>query len=174
MLDRNKTYKVSVLFFSLFVFSCAATHAPRGWLESPNDIQTDTYGGWLNLETKTKAKLAGELIAISNDSIFIANETFHTIARSDIKSARLVAYKSNAGGMGGLVFLGTLSTISNGLLLVLTAPLWIIGGSLATTSRSFEPIIDYPKTELSRFAPFARYPQGLPSGIDRNQIKMKL
>jgi hypothetical protein len=49
----------------------------------------------------------------------------------------------------------------------------MIGGSIATGSRSFEPIIDYPKKDLSRFLPFARYPQGLPDGIDRSQIRMK-
>ena len=169
----NLTKKIFVLFLPVFVLGCATTHAPRGWLENPNDLKTDSHGGWLNLETKTKTKLAGELIAISADSIFIVNELFHAIAQSDIRSARLVVYKSYAEGMGGLGFLGTLSTISHGIVLVFTAPLWIIGGSSAAAIRSFEPIIDYPKKELSRFAPFARYPQGLPSGINRNQIKIK-
>jgi len=178
MRDLNKTHSIFVLFLSLLVVSCATTHAPRGWLASPSDMQTDAYGGWLELEydstSQAKTQLAGELIAISADSIFIANETFHAIAVSSVKSARLVAYKSNAEWMGGLVFLGMLSTISHGGFLILTAPMWIIGGSSASGVRSFEPIVDYPKQEWSRFVPFARYPQGLPAGIDRNQIKMKL
>jgi hypothetical protein len=75
--------------------------------------------------------------------------------------------------MGGLVLLGTLSTISNGAFLLFTAPMWIIGGSIATGARSFEPIVDYPKRDWGHLAPFARYPQGMPRGIDRKQIKMK-
>jgi len=177
MRDLNKIYSIFALFLSLLVVRCATTHAPGGWLASSSDMQTDAYGGWLELEyysaSKAKAQLSGELIAISADSIFIANEAFHAIALSSVKSARLVTYKSNAGGMGGLVFLGTVSTIYHGRFLILTAPMWIIGGSIVSACRSFEPIVDYPKQEWSRFVPFARYPQGLPSGIDRNQIKMK-
>lgn len=177
MRDLKKTHSILLLFSSLLVVSCATTHAPRGWLASSSNMQTDVYGGWIEVEyysaSEEKAQLAGELIAISADSIFIANETFHAIAVSSVESARLVAYKSNAEWMGGLVFLGTLSTISNGRFLIFTAPMWIIGGSIASCVRSFEPIVDYPKQELSRFVPFARYPQGLPAGVDRNQIKMR-
>ncbi len=177
MQNNNKTLTMFMLFFSLLVVNCATTHAPRGWLASASAIRTDTYGAWINVEydsvSKEKAQLGGELIAISKDSIYIANETFYIIALSSIKSARLVTYKSNAEVIGGLVLLGTLSTISHGWFLIFTAPMWIIGGSIASGVRSFEPIVDYPKQELSRFVPFARYPQGLPAGIDRNQIKMK-
>ncbi|MDZ7337872.1 MAG: hypothetical protein ONB30_04975 [candidate division KSB1 bacterium] len=177
MRDLNKTHSIFGLFLSLLVVSCATTHAPRGWLASSSNMQTDVYGGWIEVEyysaSREKAQLTGELIAIGNDSIYIANETFHAIALSSIKSARLVTYKSNAEVMGVLVVLGTLSTIRNGYFLIFTAPMWIIGGCISSAVRSFEPIVDYPKQELSRFVPFARYPQGLPAGIDRNQIRMR-
>ncbi|MDZ7336124.1 MAG: hypothetical protein ONB32_13315 [candidate division KSB1 bacterium] len=177
MRDLNKTHSVFVLFLSFLVSSCAVTHAPRIWLATPLNMQIESYGGWLEVKyysnSKAKAQLSGELIAIGADSIFIANVTFHAIAVSSIKSARLVTYKSDAERMGVLVVCGTLSTFSNGFLLLITAPIWIIGGSIAVSTRSFEPILDYPKQPLSRFAPFARYPQGLPPGINRNQIKMK-
>jgi len=95
------------------------------------------------------------------------------IALSDVQSARLAAYNANADRMGALVTLGTLSTISNGFYLVFTAPLWMIGGSVAAGRRSHEPILDYPEAKFQNFAPYARYPQGLPPGIDRRKIKMK-
>ena len=170
---RNKIHKIFISLLTLFIFSCASTNAPRGWLASPTEMQTETYGGWLQLNIKTQAQLVGELIAISKDSIYIVNESFYAIAQSDIKSARMVIYESNSVDMGGLVALGTLSTISNGFYLILTAPMWIIGGSIASGKRSFEPIVDYPKQELSHFTPYARFPQGLPKGIDRSQIRKK-
>lgn len=173
----NKTCIIFMLLLSLWMGGCAVTHTPPGWLASPIDMQTDAYGGWIEVEyssaTGEKTQISGELIAINADSIFIANETFHAIAVSNIKSARLSAYNSHASGMGGLVILGTLSTISNGVFWIFTAPMWIIGGRICSRIRSFEPIVDYPKQELSRFVPFARYPQGLPLGINRNRIKMK-
>ena len=173
MVCSNKSCRAIVLFLSLSVFGCAVTHAPRGWLESPNALKTDAYGGWIYIKTNTEEYLAGELIAISSDSMFVANETFHAIARADIRSARLTAYKSNARLMGASVPLGTLLTVSNGAGLLFTAPMWIIGGTTAAIIRSHEPIIDYPDQGLNRFMPFARYPQGLPLRIDRKQITMK-
>ncbi len=169
--------RCAILLLPGFILGCAATQAPRGWLASPTAMQTESYGGWVKLQYSTAAKkkvsLAGELIAIDADSVFLAGDTFHAIALSDLKSARLETYQSNSAGMGGLVGLGTVSTISNGLLLIFTAPIWIIGGSVTTGVRSREPMIDYPRREWSRLAAFARFPQGLPGGIDRRQIKIK-
>lgn len=171
MQDTRKLFRISVLCVSLCVAGCAVTHEPEGWLANPQAMQTDTYGGWvrvkLNSASKEKAELRGELIAIGKDSMYVANETFHSIAIFSIKSAQLAAYEPHTEEMGGLFILGTLSSISNGVFLLITAPMWIIGGSLTTRARSFEPIVRYPARELSRFAPFARFPQGLPAGIDR-------
>jgi len=174
MQGTRRLFRISVLFMSLCVAGCAVTHEPEGWLANPGAMQTDTYGGWvqvkLNFASEEKAELGGELIAIGKDSMYIANETFHSIAIFSIKSAQLVAYEPHTEEMGGLFILGTLSSISNGVFLLITAPMWIMGGSLTTRARSYEPIVEYPKKELSRFAPFARFPQGLPAVVDRNQM----
>ena len=160
-----------------FLYSCATTKAPKGWLPNSDDKQTDVFGSWLVLEYSSNSNaeehLEGELIAINQDSIFIANDKFYALALSDIKSAQLEIYNSKSGAMGGLVLLGTLSTVSNGLLLMISAPIWIIGGIASTTIRSYEPIIKYPKQESHNISQFARFPQGLPPKINRQNIKMK-
>ena len=46
-------------------------------------------------------------------------------------------------------------------------------GTIAAVSRSYEPIIDYPKTPLEKFVRFARYPQGLPPDLNRDEIRVK-
>ena len=80
-----------------------------------------------------------------------------------------VKYHLSAPFFGG----GSLLTISNGLLLVFTFPLWLIGGTVASVSRSYDPVFTYPGTPLTEFAPYARYPQGLPPDLDRGTIRMK-
>jgi len=193
-------YIIGILLVS-FLYSCATTKAPKGWLPNPADKQTDIFGGWLVMEYSTNPNveehLVGELIAINQDSIFIADDKFYALALSDIKSAQLEIYNSNSTGMGGLVFLGILSTASNGLFSVFTAPLWLIGGIASTTIRSYEPMIKSPKQEMDstsenplfqqdspleintqefkwdRISQFARFPQGLPPKINRQNIKMK-
>ena len=161
MRNHNILQKMFIVLLPLLCYSCAATHAPQGWLGSAVNLQNDPYGGWLTVKTTTKAKLAGEFIAISDDSIFVANETFFAIAKSDIKSARLAVYNSNAGAMGGLTALGTMATLSNGFFLVFTAPLWIIGGSAAAGARSFEPIVDHPKKEWEPLCPICALSAGI-------------
>ncbi len=47
MRDLNKIHSILVLFLSLLFVRCATTHAPLGRLASPDDMQTDAYGGWL-------------------------------------------------------------------------------------------------------------------------------
>jgi len=174
---KNKIKNILCLLIVSILCSCASTNAPQRWLSSPEDMQTDVFGGWVELEYyptfNSEAPHTGELIAINQDSIFIANDTFYALALSDIKSAQLVSYNSNWGAMSGLVLLGILSTGSNGYFSLLTAPVWLIVGSFATSARSYEPIIEYPKQGWDRFSQFARHPQGLPPKINRQKIKMK-
>ncbi len=173
MSGRSSVLNFLLLFVPLAFFSCAARYSPPGWLDSPEDVQTVAYGGWLHVKTTAKTEISGELIAIGRDSIFVANETLHAFALIDIESARLEAYGPDIALMGGWLVLGTLSSASNGWLCVFTGPMWILGGGTATILRSYEPILEYPDQELSSLLPFARFPQGLPPGIDRRSLKMK-
>ncbi len=173
MSGRNCVLYNLLLFSPLIFVGCAARYSPPGWLDSPREIQTGPYGGWLHVKTTAKTETSGELIAIGRDSIFVANETLHAFALIDIESARLEAYGPDIALMGGWLVLGTLSSASNGWLCVFTGPMWILGGGTATILRSYEPILEYPDQELSSLLPFARFPQGLPTGIDRRSIKMK-
>ena len=177
MPGRDHSRVLTALLCCLLVAGCASTIGPQDWLPKPSDTATDAHGGWLEVSYasggKTPAQLRGELIAIHADSVFVAADTLYAISRSDIKSARLVIYNSNAGAMAGLVGLGTVSTLSNGAFLVFTAPLWLIGGNITANARAAEPIFSFPKQDWAQFEPYARFPQGLPEAIDPSGIKRK-
>ena len=177
-MQSHKKLKIAFLLLPILIYSgCAASNVPDNWLSEPEDMATNTYGGWITVDyssnLKEEFRISGELIAISNDSVYVLNEIFYAISKNDILSARLVCYESNYGKMAPLVLLGTLSTISNGWFLIFTAPMWIIGGTISTATRSHAPIINFPQTDFDEFVPYARFPQGLPKGINRNKIKMK-
>ncbi len=163
--------KILGVAFCFLLANCATTNAPSHWLSEPDQVASDERGGWIDI-TSLRGGIMGELIAVTKDTVFAADSVLHAVPSRDIASARLVTY--DASSMGAYVFLGTLATASNGWFLLATAPMWIIGGSIAAVSRSYDPIIDYPNTPLSDFASFARYPQGLPPGLDRGAIKMKM
>jgi len=181
MQNSKKIRNIVSLALLLVMVACATVNAPLEWLANPKEVPRDVFGGWITVkyfpgskDTGQLTELSGELIAISMDTVYIATEKLHAISRSNIQSARLAAYDSKADVVGLMVYLGALSTGSNGLFSGITFPMWIIGGIIAGRDQSYQPIIDYPKQEWNRFVPYARFPQGLPAGIQRNKIKMKL
>ena len=151
--------------------------APKGFLPLPANAAKNTFGGWIQVDLIKKQNspqfIDGELIAVGTDSLYLLTQKeFIVIAVSDIKYAKLVGYNSEAGKMGSWVFGGTISTLTHGFILLLTAPfLWWLGGGIATSAQSEYPIIRYSKNNMEKLNLYARFPQGLPEGIDRKTIK---
>lgn len=173
MQNHNNIFLIFITILCIVFSHCASTNAPMGWLVKPESVPTDTYGAWIKIRTH-HGLISGELISLMNDTVFVADTAaLHGVASADIISARLATYNAAHSNIGAFAFFGTISTISNGAFLIFTAPMWIIGGTIASIIRSYEPIIDYPKRPLTDFSPYARYPQGLPSGLQRNDIRMK-
>jgi hypothetical protein len=79
----------------------------------------------------------------------------------------LTGYDSKASGLAAWSVLGTLSTASHGVGLVLTAPIWVIAGVASTAKQTRAGHLVYPRRTASAFGAYARFPQGLPAGIDR-------
>ena len=170
-MENNSCFPRIVCAVACLLFEqCASSHEPSRWLSDPDKVPMDPYGAWIEVKTDS-GRVDGEFIAVSPDSVFVANTSLQVMSRTRIVSARVVLYNSNDVS-GGLI-LGPLLTISNGLLLIITAPMWFIGGTIATVSRSFDPVFDYPKRPFEELARYARFPRGIPSGIDRSGLKMK-
>jgi len=170
MQNHDMWHPITLVLISVFLTSCASTNVPSRWLPEAEQSPSSRYGAWVEVKSR-EGQVMGELIAINDDTVFVADDMLHVIGSADILSARLVAYDESS--LGGYAFLGTVSTLSNGVLLIFTAPMWLIGGSIAASSRSYDPIIDYPNKPLKDFVPFARYPQGLHTDLNRDAIKMK-
>ncbi len=172
MQNLKMLYLILIVFVCVILTSCAITYVPSRWLPDAEHTPMNPYGAWVEVKVRD-GKIMGELIAVTDDTLFVADTTLHAIATTDIIRARLVTYDASNLGLFGAMLAGTIFTITHGWFLTLTAPMWIIGSSIAAISRSYDPIIDYPKKSLKHFSPYARYPQGLPSEIDRSRIKMK-
>lgn len=163
----------------LLVTACARNPAPGGFLPPPKDAGKDLYGGWIELVVpagRQEARIAGELIAARADTVWILPDTGRgaiAVATSTVKQGRLVSYRSDAGAVMGYTALGVLSTLSNGAFLILTAPAWLITGIVASSAESRTPIRDAPPHMWGELAAYARFPEGLPPGIDLAEIRPK-
>lgn len=171
----NRAYWVS-LGIAVACVACASNTAPKGWLPNPTEAQATAYGGWIELtyDEAGERHTDGELIAVSAESVWVlsGNQGF-AIPTGAVKSGKLTAYAAQKGGLTAWTVIGALSTISNGGFLIFTAPMWIIGGSLAVGGESRAPERKNPPLTWVELTPFARFPQGIPEGLELTSLQPK-
>jgi hypothetical protein len=166
-----------VMLAPLFLaVACAGNPAPEGFLPSPAQAPQDVYGAWIQVTLSAgrhDSTIAGELIAARTDTVWILPDSGGVVAvpTSTVKQGRVARYTSQAGAVAGFATLGVVSTISNGFLLGITAPLWIITGIVASSNETRAPLRSVPPLAWADVAAYARFPQGLPPGIDFAEIR---
>ncbi len=177
----------------LLVAGCATTGAPRGWLPTPSEAESQAHGGWIIVRYDGTAEARGELISVAGDSVFVLPETgiLTQIPKAAISRAKLTGYDAQAAKFSALTALGlpilggALWTLGNamadgdledergfpivvasvGFGLVATWPLSFLTGCIAGPVQSRKPQVKYPPTSWLAFRKYARFPQGLPEEL---------
>ncbi|MGE5693532.1 MAG: hypothetical protein ACM3YF_07120 [Candidatus Zixiibacteriota bacterium] len=179
MCGRNFLASILVCSGVILAAGCAGSSAPAGWLETPSKVQSQAYGAWAEVQykmasSKKKLTVSGELIAFEEESVYVLTDSLLVgMPTSNIIKAKLTSYDSNAGLLAIWALVGTLSTPSHGVGLIFSAPAWIVGGSTATVQQSRTPIKRFPDKPWQELRGYARFPQGLPSGLDWQSLKPK-
>jgi len=177
MYIKKKFYAMIAGMLALFAMGCASTTAPSKWLSLPQETQRLAYGGWISINyqnDRTPTEVHGELIAIHSDSIFLlVSNNLIGIPTAKIAKAKLTAFDANTAPLVLWSVLGTLSTLSHGVGLIISAPVWIISSTAATSAQSYAPQLSFPKKSWTEFRPFARFPNGLPPGLERRTLRPK-
>jgi hypothetical protein len=163
---------------SVVLSGCAGINAPRGAVPVVDSAPQDAFGGWAGVwETKDYAPtLEGELIALSADSVYLLKgSTLEIRALAGIRRVRVVGYNPRAGDLQTWTLTGALSTLSHGGWSVISMPLWLLTGLGATRGAARVSEINFP-TKLQTWenaVPFARFPQGMPAGLDRSSLRRR-
>lgn len=173
---------------------CAASMAPHGWLPYAQEAQREGYGGWIEVvagATPSYPLLSGELLAISDDSVLVLTSVgVGSRALADVLHATVEGYDPRSGDIARMTLTGTVASISTGVGLILMAPLWIIVGSISTAALSHDGqvTVDASRPAASGGAGhagaarrrtwqdmrlFARFPQGMPAGLNRSQFHLR-
>ena len=160
------------------ILGCAGNTAPAQFLPQPVESQSQSYGGWIELEVDTGGKrvhrVEGELIAVSGNSVWVLHSGGGAVVpTAQVKKGKLTGYRSGAGSVAAYAALGTASTLSNGVLLIFTAPLWIITGTVAANSESQQAVRKTPPLKWPALSDWARFPQGMPAGVDLGSLTPK-
>ena len=143
----------------------ASSGAPAGWLPSVDDLGRSGRGAWITIRHPGKGKptTAGELIALADDRVYVlASDGLRIVPAAEVRSALVAVYASSADAEVGRSFI----TLSHGRLGFLTALPWY--GLVHDTSRA--PLLKHPPLPLDGLARFARFPYGLPPGLDLGSL----
>ena len=181
-------HKVKLIIVSLAItfllLNCRTIHAPDNWLPENEEMMENAYGGWIYLwiidpndEYAYEPDISGEFISYRNGEITILNyDSIYTIDTNSIAEVVLELVDKNVSTIVVWGFFGTLSTMSHGMYLSFSAPIWIMGTTIAASGESYRDVYEaeYPRkkwwAEVKRFA---RFPQGIPDEVDINKLKPK-
>lgn len=156
----------------------AAALSASGCLHNPDPsprsmaaVQSDAHGGFAVVSVAGQQAHYGELIAIGPSGVWVLGGGLlvHTPLES-VSALEIHPYDVEIGGVVGWGLLGTLSTISHGFLLVLSAPVWLVTTSITAAAHSRTARERYTGDNWPAFAKWARFPQGLPPGVTAAEL----
>jgi hypothetical protein len=164
------------LAFGIALAGCGTVDIPDR-LPGATEVLSTANGGWVVITMAGKELRRGELIALGRDTVFMMDHgALKSIPRSSVLSAKLflIDYPVTPGGAGAWTALGVVSSASLGFGAIFAAPLWLIVGGINTSVVARDADagdLAFPPAKLEEFAMFARYPQGLPEGVERSMIR---
>jgi hypothetical protein len=176
MSATSPRWTVASVCLLVIVSGCSFhTTAPKGWLPTAVEAQREAYGGWIKLDFNMGVQpktVQGELIAAAPDTVYVlTSDSLVVVPTTSVTAGTLTAYDAQHGALRLWTILGTVSTLSHGFVLILSAPVWGIAGLNATASASKAPRVESTDPSLLRM--YARFPQGLPPGLDARSLRQK-
>lgn len=153
--------------------ACHYSLAPAAALPIAEQLARDAFGAWAEIRytsaTSGPARVTGELIAVTNDTVFVlSGVSLATIPAADIQSAQIETFYQPLQGLYAWAGMGVVTTLSHGYFLVLSTPVWLITGTAGIAWASRAPY--FGTADPAIVARFARFPQGIPVGLDRRAL----
>lgn len=177
MSGLDRVARAAVVLSAALMAGCATTTAPPNWLPDAESAQSDAFGGWIEIRGKDPSgplRYEGELITIEKDTTFVL--TYAGLAGvpfAGIENAKLTRYSIGYEHLAAWTMFGTISTLSHGIGLILSGPVWVMFGTGLTAATSRAPQISYPTSAWDSFRPYSRFHDGWPAGFDRSTIRGK-
>jgi hypothetical protein len=155
--------------------ACAGNPAPRGWRPPAADAQRSSHGSWIVIKAGAASDAGSAGRPLAEGELIAVDETaFHVLTRAGLRSVPratggrmvVVGYGAAVGKLDAWAVAGGISTLSHGGFLLFTAPMWTVGGIVATRKEKAAGMVR--DVDLARR--FARFPQGLPPGFDPQSL----
>ncbi|HMP99242.1 MAG TPA: hypothetical protein PKC24_05625 [Cyclobacteriaceae bacterium] len=153
----------------LLMLACSSP----AYLPTSNNIGVNEYGSHIKINQKSGERISGELIAINENEIIVLTGSVERVCKQlDVSSVdRFKILYARPKNYGWTIPLFTIFTITHGWFLALTAPVNLIATSTVTTSGQNAFTYNHKNMTLDKVRMFARFPQGLPEGVDMASIR---
>ena len=161
--------RTSPLALAAFLLAgCATNPAPKGWLPRAAGVPQDPRGAWIVVDRQGRAApSAGELISVGDDGVSIlTRDGLVVVSSGTIRRATLAIHAGDSFSPATWGALGAVSSLSHGYLLLFTFPIWVGVGTATAVAESKAPLLVHPPVALAAFRDYARFPQGLPPGLE--------
>lgn len=128
-------------------------------------------GHFVNVYVEEGPSKSGELISVSKRELIVLEKNEDVaVPLDEIRYVEVEDVWSAQSSWGGAwVLLGTLSTISHGFIILLSAPIWVLTGIPAVAGGELSNDVDFRKGELQKLRAFARYPLSREDALKRRR-----
>lgn len=165
--------KINLLALLIFWVLCSSCSSVRPeYLRTPTEVDQGTNGSFIKVYGKSDRVLKGELIAIDDYHVYILDQKTNVCTKLNLEYARrFKIYYAKTSNYAWTVPVFTLSSLWGGFFAVLTLPLNLAVTSFITAGGKRAYRYTDNNLILDDLRMFARFPQGIPPGIDLIDIK---
>lgn len=160
--------KIFIIILIVITNSCSTP----AYLPSSDKIDVNEHGSYIELYQKNKIMLDGELIALDSNQIVILtglDKNCAIVPMSEVKKFRLEYAKPKH--YGWIIPLGIFLPLIHGYYSVLTLPAHLLVTIAVTVSGENAFTYSSKTMTFDELKMFARFPQGIPPGIELAGIK---
>ena len=172
----------------VFLTGCQDPMIPMAYMPKPSLAEKSITGSWIvmtvqqDLPISPTAEFSGELIAIENDTVYLLTRSaFLKIRQSTVSTAILYPFRpqgATAPIIAGLSLLpnmiGAIAMPDPGAAILLIGIPVAVTATIMGLNEHFGNRLRYPlKYNLNDLGKFARFPQGLPPGLDPANLRLK-
>jgi hypothetical protein len=141
---------------------------PEWWLADEGEQDWEFAGEHPRpVAPRPEGQVSGEFLALTPDTLYVltTDSTLVTVPLVQVVSARISFFDAQTSLVRGYVALAAVSTLSHGVGLLLSLPVWLASGSVAASSQARTAIKEPGDDGWQALQMYARFPQGPPPGL---------
>ncbi len=165
----------NLIFAILSTVMICGCYAPS-YLPTENEIDINRYGAYIIIKGNNNQGVRGELLSVDSTGVLVLNDSspktggrISHVSTEEMKSFSIQYAQPHQ--YGWTIPVSALATISHGFFLVGTMPINIIVTASVTAGGQSAFRYDEKSIQHKDLKMFARFPQGIPPGLDVQKIK---